>query len=469
MRIKKLIAALLCGTALFSMVACREEEPHIPAPPETTAAPIVNQEPMDTTDYVLLVNTAFEGAKTASSEELTVAEVAGGVCLVSYTGSDKKVVIPNQVGGQTVVGISSTAFADCRDLTAVALPETLTSMEKGCLSGCTSLRALKTPLLSATPSDMQYLGYLFGADDHESNSPAVPASLEFLVLNGTMTELSPFALYNCSSLVSVLLPDTLRTVGKYAFYNCSSLRYTDFAHLSHIGLSAFRSCSGLERVVLSERLERIELGAFLGCVDLRSMTLPFVGGSRIENTYLGYLFGAEVPDFSKGFYPSYLSEIVLLDGCTSLGNYAFFECSALSSVTLPEGLSSIGVRAFESCYSLCSLTFPKSLTSIRENAFFFCSALSELSFPADSALSQLGINAFYKCKGLTRVTLPVSLSYLPASCFADCSALSFIDLGGVRQVDAQAFRNCTALAEVRAAGTPSIDEGNDALANFFPH
>ncbi len=469
MNIKKLTAALLCVLLLGSGTGCKEEEPYIPAPPETTAAPIVIDEPMDTTDYALLTETAFEGVAIASEEELTFTEGSDGICITAYTGSSKKVSIPSAVGGKTVVAIAENAFAGQTELSVLCLPETLLRMEKGCLAECTSLHALKTPLLSASDGETQYLGYLFGADEYESNSPSVPRTLEFLVLNGRMTELSPFALYNCSSLVSVRLPDTLTKVGKYAFYNCSSLRYTDFETLSHVGLSAFRACSHLERVTFSERLERIESEAFLGCVDLRAMTLPFVGESRTENTYLGYIFGAEVPDFSKGFYPSRLSEITLLPGCTALGNYAFYECSALSDVTLPEGLVSIGVRAFESCYSLRTISFPSSLASIRENAFFFCSALSEVSFPTDSVLTQIGINAFYKCRGLTRVTLPASLSYVPASCFADCTALSHLDLGGAREIDAQAFRNCTALAEVKAGATPAIKEGNEALEAFFPN
>ena len=55
---------------------------------------------------------------------------------------------------------------------------------------------------------------------------------------------------------------------------------------------------------------------------------------------------------------------------TSIGNYAFSNCSGLTSIEIPYGVTSIGNYAFDSCFSLTSITIPDSVTSIGGDAFF---------------------------------------------------------------------------------------------------
>jgi hypothetical protein len=54
---------------------------------------------------------------------------------------------------------------------------------------------------------------------------------------------------------------------------------------------------------------------------------------------------------------------------TSIGYYAFHDCSGLTSVTIPNSVTSIGMYAFYDCYGLTSVTIPNSVTSIGYNAF----------------------------------------------------------------------------------------------------
>ena len=209
-------------------------------------------------------------------------------------------------------------------------------------------------------------------------------------------------------------------------------------------------------------LTSIGIGALEGCIGLRSLTLPFVGGTATENTYLGYLFGATVPDFSGGFYPPYLTRVTLLDGAPAIGDYAFYECDSLVSLTLPEGMTSIGVRAFSACVRLSAIDLPNSLTSIGDNAFFGCLSLARVGLDANaSRLTALGVNAFYGCDALESVVLPTGLTTLPASCFAGCVSLATVDLGGVMQVGKNAFYQCTRLTHLKARDGIVLDDGND--------
>ena len=221
------------------------------------------------------------------------------------------------------------------------------------------------------------------------------------------------------------------------------------------------NCSSLQTVTIGDNAESIGFGAFEGCVSIQALTLPFAGGSRTQNTYLGYVFGASQPDFAKGFYPKNLARITMTETSQALGNYAFFECETLKEITLPNGLTSIGVRAFYGCISLWSVKLPDTVTTIRELAFAKCDALTTIDF--GKGLTTIGINAFYDCDSLTEIILPASLKSLPASCFAGCIALTTVDLGGVSEVGAQAFRHCNAITTVRADGEVKFEKGNDAI------
>ena len=63
---------------------------------------------------------------------------------------------------------------------------------------------------------------------------------------------------------------------------------------------------------------------------------------------------------------------------TSIGDWAFYNCSNLQSVTIGSSVKSIGRYAFEDCYSLTSVTIPNSVTSIGNNAFSFCTGISSI-------------------------------------------------------------------------------------------
>ena len=113
--------------------------------------------------------------------------------------------------------------------------------------------------------------------------------------------------------------------------------------------------------------------------------------------------------------------VVVRDGVTSIGNFAFNKCTGLTSVTFPEGLTSIGERAFEECTGLTSVTFSEGLTSIGVCAFEYCTGLTSVTFP--QGLQQVGERAFCECSLLTSVTLPQGCSYQSDSFPPGCSVV----------------------------------------------
>ncbi len=467
MKRSKLLCAAFAALLVLTLVSCRGGEDGAPVfYSPNTVEPIKAEEQVDYTadaDEVAQLDAlqkSFSGALVSPDSDFRFDEVEGGLAVAAYLGGAADVRVPDSVGGVPVVAVSDGAFADQASIKRLYLPDGILRVGVGILKGCSSLTALRTPL-AGNGGDKDFLGYLFGSEDYRDNARDVPATLAYLELGGGIEKLSDFALFDCNDLVYVSLPDSLTEIGSYAFYHCTSLVALDLSHVSVLADYAFDRCEGLTRLDFGANTRSVGLGALHGCIGLRRLTLPFVGKSSDENGYLGYLFGAEAPDFSSGYYPPYLVELVLLPGCTVLSDYALYQCESLTRVALPEGLTAIGVRAFAGCTRLTSVAIPASVQTIRENAFFGCYSLGELVFSEGSTLSSLGVNVFYSCHALTAVTLPPSLTALPASAFADCVSLSEIHLGGVTSVGKYAFHRCTALTSVTSSASVTFEDGND--------
>ena len=153
---------------------------------------------------------------------------------------------------------------------------------------------------------------------------------------------------------------------------------------------------------------------------------------------------------------SSLTSIDLPESLTSIGNYAFPECSSLTLIYLPAGVTSIGKMAFYKCTSITSITLPASLTSIGSSAFSGCYGLTSITLPA--SLESIGDWAFYGCSGLTSITLPENRTSIGNGAFEDCSSLSSISLPeSLTSIGWRAFYECTSLTSISLpAGVTSI-------------
>ena len=64
-----------------------------------------------------------------------------------------------------------------------------------------------------------------------------------------------------------------------------------------------------------------------------------------------------------------VTKITIPEGVTSIGDWAFYECSSLTEITIPDSVTSIGDSAFDGCTSLTEITIPDSVTSIGDRVF----------------------------------------------------------------------------------------------------
>ena len=104
------------------------------------------------------------------------------------------------------------------------------------------------------------------------------------------------------------------------------------------------------------------------------------------------------------------------DIVTSMGGYAFSECS-LKSIIIPNSVTSIGNCAIGLCFDLERITIPDSVTSIGESAFSACFELTSITIP--DSVTSIGSNAFNGCRGLTSIYIPSSVTTLTAPTYLD--------------------------------------------------
>ena len=138
-----------------------------------------------------------------------------------------------------------------------------------------------------------------------------------------------------------------------------------------------------------------ESATALGSCGSNAVWTLFDGELRISGS------GA-MRSYSKTTIPWYdninqIERIVIGDGITSIGNYAFMGCVNATEAVVGNTVSSVGVNAFSSCGKLSSISFPASLTSISNYAFNNCSVLSLIEFNS-ATVPTLGANALANTK-----------------------------------------------------------------------
>ena len=94
-----------------------------------------------------------------------------------------------------------------------------------------------------------------------------------------------------------------------------------------------------------------------------------------------------------------IKNVIINNGVTSIGNFAFSDCTSLTNITIPNSVTSIGDYAFYGCENLINITIPNSVTSIGDFAFNECTSLTNIAIP--DSVTSIGDHAFYKCDSLS--------------------------------------------------------------------
>lgn len=314
---------------------------------------------------------------------------------ISYEGTKYK-----------VTGIEEGAFFNCRDITAIEIPNTVTTITGRAFFGCSGLTNFEIPK--------------------------------------SVTSIGEGAFSECSGLTSIVIPKSVTSISDYAFSQCSSLSSVTISNsVTSIGDDVFYGCDNLTSVTIPKSVIQLSTEAFR---NSGVKTLTVHEGNPNYCAVDNVLFNKAMTEL--------LSCITLKEGAYTVPNTvkkiadnAFKDCSGITSVVVPNSVDSIGASAFDSCDRLVSISLPASLVSIGEDAFSDCTSLKTIPLPA--TLKHLGGGAFKRCSGLTSVELPASLSKITNSLFFECTNLTSVVIpGSVTEIHSHAFGNNTRLASI---------------------
>lgn len=184
-----------------------------------------------------------------------------------------------------------------RYVTTVEIPNSVTSINVGAFSDCTSLTSITIP--------------------------------------SSVTSINNLAFYYCTGLKTITIPDSITSIGVAAFFYCKSMVSIEIPDsITSIGISAFDNCTSLKSVVIGSGVTSISKNAFKYCTSLTSITIP----NSVTSIGDAAFFGC-----------TSLESITIPESVTSIGKYSFARCIGLTSITIPNSVESIGDAVFNGC------------------------------------------------------------------------------------------------------------------------
>jgi hypothetical protein len=237
----------------------------------------------------------------------------GNVVIKRYIGETVDVVIPSNIDGATVIGFDWACFTGNRTIASVYIPDGITDIPPGAFNLCVSLADVRI-----SPNTVS-------------------------IGNGA---------FEGSGITSIHLPKGLTEVGMRAFYGCKDLKTVIIPSNASFNAEVFAD-SGIETVV-------------------------FEDGVKI----IGYSM----------FASTNLTEVILPTSVQAIGVSAFSGCPNLETVLLNQGLTEIGAYAFASNPKLTEIVIPSSVVNMRDNSFVGCQSLKKVKFDGNAPQNYISEN-----------------------------------------------------------------------------
>lgn len=232
-----------------------------------------------------------------------------------------------------------------------------------------------------------------------------------------------------------------------------------YSNVSGVSTPWYDEKSIITRISIKNGVTSIGNYAFYNCSNLTEITIPDSVAS-IGNSAFGFC--------------NSLKEIMIPDSVTSIGNYAFTNCTSLTEITIPDSVAFLGYGACIRCINLTKVTLSDNVTSIASETFELCESLTEITIP--DSVTSIGYSAFGFCSSLTEITIPDNVTSIADNAFAVCSSLREITIPDtVTSIGDVAFYGCGSLTDVYYSGSEeewnviSIGSDNSDLTGATIH
>ena len=303
--------------------------------------------------------------------------------VIDYIGNETVITIEEDMN---VINIEPYAFYDCRGLSSVSIPNSVTTIGGEAFNGCSGLTSLT-------------IGS--GVLSIDTNAFSSTNLKKVVWLPNT----PPEGYENVSSARNYVSNDSYNGLDNVTVYPYLSSMF-EAGGLKYVPVSpSERTCDAID-CSYNNTAENIAIGKTVNYRGIE-MTLLDVkdyvcyGNDSIKTLQIKEYAG-NIGESS--FYGcSNLETVDISDMRGNIGDKAFYDCASLKGIGIPNTVAGIGKSCFSGCSSLKYATIGSEISLLPESCFRGCSSLPEIVIP--STVGSVGNNAFYGCSALARVDI----------------------------------------------------------------
>lgn len=408
--------------------------------------------------------------------------------------------------------IGEYAFAACKFLEEIVLPDSLNEIAPYTFCDCYRLSQITMP---------KQLGKI-GKNSFENTK------IRNIKFPPSLSAIDSFAFYKCTYLTYISLPPQLSTIKYNAFDNCNKLSLINNQSqlnvqigTEHNGKVAFYA----KNIITSDETQFKEIGDYLFKINEDSTEINlirYIGNDSIINLPQSFFERKYKIESNAFFANNTIREVNFSEGVTEIGHSAFYECENLAFISFSDSLKKIDKKAFSNCKKLHKLILPKNIEEIGDSAFLGCDHLfyivnnsplniklgektdgyvayyaktlntegnkikyqDDFCFYVDgnniSAIAYLGNDShvsfpndfngmsytierklFYKNENIQKVTIPQKVTIIGDSAFCECPNLrEVIITADSLSISKRAFAHCSKLSNI------SLSEGVVEIGNY---
>ena len=290
---------------------------------------------------------------------------------------DSEIIIPSTYNGLPVTTIDVCAFDsrynDTTNFNSIVIPSSITHIDRYAFYGCDNLKSVYIENLSAW-CNLEFEDVYDNPLNYASKLYVNNALVTDLIIPDNVKGIGRYAFVGHSGFVSIYVPQNVTRIEPHAFQGCDNVKSVVLPRLDYdwtlVGTSITQHYDlSLDDIGITKNVEYVEIvggntismGAFENYNNIKTIVLPFIGGSinsSSGSSHFGYIFGAK-SSAHEGFVPDSLTTVTITGGST------------------------VGYSAFYKCYNIVSITLPKTITTIYEHVFNGCSSLKTVNYCGD--------------------------------------------------------------------------------------